>query len=286
MWIHCKGSPEGRTGCRTKMSSLFNDKEVQLFVREFISTKKEEITAPLLARDVTEFVGSKEMGDRVQASLEMAEAEVKSGMQQPRSIKARAATVWLKKMGYSWRDVKKGVYIDGHEREDVVKYRQEVFLPALQQVHTRLAKWDDNGTVVREGSQLVGGLRVVIVTHDESTFNVHDGRRQMWLQDGENPPRPKGNGKGIMISEFLTPRSRLQAPPSILDDQLEEQSLRRFATEIFEYGGNKYWNSEMLTEQTLKVAVPHFEIAFPLISSKACFFSTMQQVIMSWLQMR
>ena len=144
---------------------------------------------------MTEFVGSKEMGDHVQASLEMAEAEVKSGTQQPRSIKPRAATVWLKKMGYSWRDVKKGVYIDGHEREDVVKYRQEVFLPSLQQVHTRLAKWDDNGNLVREGSQLEGGRRVVIVTHDESTFNVNDGRRQMWLQDGENPFTQKGTGR-------------------------------------------------------------------------------------------
>ena len=131
MWIHGKGIPEGRTECHTKISSLFNEEEVQLFVREFISTKKEEITASLLARAVTEFVGSKEMGDGVQASLEMAEAEVKSGTQQPRSIKARAATAWLKKMGHSWRDVKKVVYIDGHEREDVVKYRQEVFLPAL-----------------------------------------------------------------------------------------------------------------------------------------------------------
>ena len=46
MWIHGKGIPEGRTGCHTKISSLFNDEEVQLFVREFISTKKEEITAP------------------------------------------------------------------------------------------------------------------------------------------------------------------------------------------------------------------------------------------------
>ena len=107
---------------------------------------------------------------------------------------------------------------------------------------------------MREGSQLEGGRRVVIVTHDESTFNINDGRHQMWLQNGENPLRPKGNGKGIMIS---------QAPPSILDDQLEEQSLRRFATEIFEYGSDKYWSSEMLAEQTLEVAVPLFEIAFP-----------------------
>ena len=58
MWIRGEGIPEGRQGCHIKLSSLFNDEEVQLFVREFISSKKEEITSSLLAQAVTEFVGS------------------------------------------------------------------------------------------------------------------------------------------------------------------------------------------------------------------------------------
>jgi hypothetical protein len=32
---------------------------------------------------------------------------------------------WMHKLGYEMKRYKKGVYIDGHEREDVVKYREE-----------------------------------------------------------------------------------------------------------------------------------------------------------------
>ena len=246
MYLRGEGIPEGRRGCHTKLSSLFNDEEVQLFVKDFVSSKKEEITASLLAQAVTEFVGSQEMGANVQSSLEFAEAGTDDGEQRPRSLKARAARNWLKSMGYTWRQAQKGVYIDGHEREDVVKYRQDVFLPALQEVRARLAKWDSDGNVVKGEAPPEGGRWVVIVTHDESTFHVNDGRRQMWLRDDENPLRPKGNGRGIMISEFLIPRGRLQAPASVSDDQLEALNLRRFATETFKYGGDKHWNSEML----------------------------------------
>ena len=135
MWIRGKGIPEGRQGCDTKLSSLFNDEEVQLFVREFISLKKEEITSSLLAQAVTEFVGSREMGAHFQASLELVEAEREDEGQQkrPSSLKARAATMWLSKMGYSWCSAKKGVYIDGHEREDVVQYRQDIFFLLFKQ---------------------------------------------------------------------------------------------------------------------------------------------------------
>ena len=262
MWIRGEGIPEGKRGCHTKLSSLFNDEEVQLFVREFVSTKKEEVTASLLAQAVTEFVGSR-MGTNVKASLEAADAETEYGEQQPRSLKARAAGNWLRCMGYSWRRAKKGVYVDGHERDDVVKYRQEVFLPKLQQVRNRLARWNEDGSVFKEGALPEGDRWVVIVTHDESTFNVNDGRRQMWLKDDENPLLPKGNGKGIMISEFLTPRSRLHASTSVSNNQLEDLKLPRFATEMFEYGKDKYWNSELLAKQTLDVAVPLFEVAFP-----------------------
>ena len=104
---------------------------------------------------------------------------------------------------------------------------------------------------------------VVIVTHDESTFHVNDGRCQMRLQDEENPLRPRGNGRGITASEFLSPWSRPQSPASVSDHQLEALQLQRFATKAFEYGDDQYWNSEMLAEQTLKVAVPLFKLALP-----------------------
>lgn len=35
------------------------------------------------------------------------------------------AQSWLAKLGYELKDIKKGIYVDGHEREDVVAYRNE-----------------------------------------------------------------------------------------------------------------------------------------------------------------
>jgi len=52
---------------------------------------------------------------------------------------------------------------------------------------------------------LQGEKPLVLVTHDESTFNANDGKRKMWMEDGKQPLRPKGKGKGIMVSGFLTP---------------------------------------------------------------------------------
>lgn len=41
------------------------------------------------------------------------------------TITERTAITWLKKLGYICKDVKKGLYIDGHERPDVVHAREK-----------------------------------------------------------------------------------------------------------------------------------------------------------------
>ena len=43
----------------------------------------------------------------------------------PRHIGVETARKWLHELGFEVLDKKKGVYIDGHEREDVVKHRQK-----------------------------------------------------------------------------------------------------------------------------------------------------------------
>lgn len=47
-------------------------------------------------------------------------------------ISETTAVNWLKKIGFRLRKVRKGVYVDGHEREDVVKARRE-FISYLEQ---------------------------------------------------------------------------------------------------------------------------------------------------------
>ena len=48
-------------------------------------------------------------------------------------IRSRTARKWLNRLGYKWKEVQKGVFFDGHEREDVVEYR-ETFLNDVPKV--------------------------------------------------------------------------------------------------------------------------------------------------------
>ena len=72
-----------------------------------------------------------------------------------------------------------------------------------------------------------GQRRIVLVTHDESTFNSHDRLHYAWMKDGEPPLRKKSRGKGIIVSDFVTPGGRLQVP-----DWIPAEELRNYgATE-------------------------------------------------------
>ncbi len=57
----------------------------------------------------------------------------------------------------------KGVYFDGHERDDVVAYRKQ-FLDKLTELDSRSVYGDDIPIL------LPGELPLVAIQHDESTF--------------------------------------------------------------------------------------------------------------------
>jgi len=179
-------------------------------------------------------------------------------------IRNRTARRWLEKLGFSWRKIQKGIYVDGHERSDVVRYRQEVFLPAFNEIRPFLVAWDEGGQMIMPQNLPPGQKPLVLVTHDESTFNANDGKRRVWMKDGKQPLRPKARGKGLMVSDFLTPGGRLAVPDTISDAELSTRLLpRRYATEYFIYGKDKYWQGDDMVDHTLKVAIPIFNATFP-----------------------
>ncbi len=69
--------------------------------------------------------------------------------------------------------MRKGVYMDGHEREDVVKYRQEVFLPIM-------AKFE--GVEMKRVPPALkdGEKEVVMLFHDECCFHANEEARNLW----------------------------------------------------------------------------------------------------------
>ena len=93
-----------------------------------------------------------------------------------KALSSRSARAWLAKLGWNWKEVRKAIYKDGHERPDVQEYRQNVFLPRMAAFKSRMMEWDEDlQPIVKELGE--GEKPLVFITHDESTFNSNDGRK-------------------------------------------------------------------------------------------------------------
>ncbi|KIM60193.1 hypothetical protein SCLCIDRAFT_16384 [Scleroderma citrinum Foug A] len=116
--------------------------------------------------------------------LKVTENRARLGISRPISL--ATAHRWMKYMGWRWKKEVKGQYVDGHERSDVVAYRQQVFLPAWTCLH--------------------GGERCIVVWfHNESTFYANDQQKLRWVHQNESAvPQPKGEGASLMVADFVS----------------------------------------------------------------------------------
>lgn len=91
---------EGKQGCHIKSQSWFNDKGVQLAVREFISCSGDKLSAHKLAKAVGEYLGSKTVTSTVENILKQ-EASLRENnthqLHPETKIKVKTAQRWLKK---------------------------------------------------------------------------------------------------------------------------------------------------------------------------------------------
>jgi len=139
----------------------------------------------------------------------------KHGIEKP--ISERTACRYLNTLGYRWSTPKKGQYADGHEREDVVYYREQVFLPQWRRIEQRMANWVQDD-VMKESTLMprMPGLEreVVVWFHDETIFYAHDRRKRGWYhKDAPAKPYAKGEGASLMIADFVSARfGWLQSP--------------------------------------------------------------------------
>jgi hypothetical protein len=101
------------------------------------------------------------------------------------------------------------MYIDGHERKDVVEYRKG-FVDRWKEYEKRFVIYGNDGNVISTptGFPVSQGMRfrLILVTHDESTFYENDRRKTQWVNDNAKAvAEKKGEGQSIMVSDFLTP---------------------------------------------------------------------------------
>ena len=131
--------------------------------------------------------------------------EIKNKWGLKKEISLATAKHWMKKLDYRWIKKHRGLYFDGHERDDVVNYRQNVFLPTWSLYWDRMQKWDKDG----KAEPLIlacGEDRVVPWFNDESIFYSNDRRQSGWVHKDSSPePYTKGEGASEMVGEYFSP---------------------------------------------------------------------------------
>jgi hypothetical protein len=145
--------------------SLLSDEQVQTAVRTYLTS--------LPTGEVTPSHFCRMLSNHILPSL---------GYTFTKGLSERTAWRWLVDLGWRNKLLWKGVYMDRHERADVVEYCNNTFLPLMMSYQERMVKWE------LQGSELVhidpvlgpGERRIIAVFQDESSFHVNEYKRTLW----------------------------------------------------------------------------------------------------------
>lgn len=246
-WMKTRELPKSGRGRHTKVFSLLDDPGVATELRSYLRTNKwsmdpQKLSAftknkllPDEAKKYLHHVVDKEMPAGLKKYLEV-ELFPRIQMKVSKGISLRTARRWLHKEGFRYTAHKKALYYDGHEREDVIAYRQNDFLPKMKEYESRLVKYVV-GDVTKDAAMQLAYVerKLVLVAHDEMTAQANDGKTMSWVWQGEQPLKKKGAGRGLHQSDVIC------STVGWLKD----------ASQTLEYGKNYdgYWNGELFVKQ-------------------------------------
>ena len=172
-----------------------------------------------------------------------------------RPIARSTAYLWLPRLGFHRHETRKGLYVDGHERPDVISYRQEVFLPLMKELLSYTVQYeeDEAGTWHTIQPSLPTGVQLhVMYFHDESCFHGHDYKKRLWLADSQQKMPGKSKGRLIHISEFIGPEGRIRVPNDkgiFIPDDL---NLDARQTIYPGSNGDPWWDTKQLLVQVTR----------------------------------
>ena len=188
----------------------------------------------------------------------------------PREISVQTARLWLHELGFEVLDKKKGVYIDGHERDDVVMHRQKFLRQLIVGgfLTPELAPSDEAKEAFPtdiDPPTLPRRQKNIFIFHDESTFNANDELLQ-WGTPESQIIRPKSKGSGIMVSDFIAEQDGYLCLTKAEFDaaKVNNPNLRMGARTLLEYGESwdGYWTGQKFMKQ-MESAVQIAEAKYP-----------------------
>jgi len=182
----------------------------------------------------------------------------------PKSITPHTARRWLHSLGFSPTPYKKGTYYNGHERDDVKEYRR-IYLrkpEILQSTPPICPGGETEETIGAAGAE----KRLVLLYHDESSFHSNEARTWQWTEKDKVSLRPKGQGRGLMVSDFIDEYCGFLQLSSEEHElaELRDPGILKEARVIFKFGaqGDSYWNNEHFIAQ-LRNAIKIAEFKYP-----------------------
>jgi hypothetical protein len=102
------------------------------------------------------------------------------GISQDKPFSIVTCRHWLTHLGWRLTLYKKGVYKDGHEREDVVAERNNVFLPYVQDKERRMTKYRGPDLTPEPPTLLPGEKRIIALFHDECSTHANEAQKSVW----------------------------------------------------------------------------------------------------------
>lgn len=184
----------------------------------------------------------------------------------------RTSRKWLTRdLGFRRHNRGKGVYFDGHDREDVQKYLHEHYLVTLSSLDARSRKYDGDEMEVEFQPEERALPEVRKFFHDESIFYTDDADKFYYARDGDQELRKKSQGRSLHVSDFISEACGFLDLKKILS----QSELERLRAEgalpaslksrvIIRPGKNAdgWWDHDQLLQQ-VEHFIALFEIAFP-----------------------
>jgi len=159
--------PRERRGGARKGRTLLLDETLKCAARDWLSSQKTGEVTPRRFQHA--------LNSQILPSLDVS-------LKKP--LCERTARRWLIKLGWRHTRIWKGVYLDGHEREDVVKYRNEEFMPRMKEFEARMTRYvqeSNTGKLIAVEPMLSAGeKKVIALFQDESSFHANEYKSSAW----------------------------------------------------------------------------------------------------------
>lgn len=217
-WVNSCELPKSRRGCHTKVYSLLSDPDIAGECRTYLRSnnlkwavnpeKLAQFTSGKLihsaASKYLQHVVDEEMPKGLKKYLEL-ELFPRIHMKVAHGVSLSTARCWMCSEGFRYISHKKGLYFDGHDRPDVIEYRQNIFLPFMKACEPRLVQYVVGDVEKELETQPLNYVkcRLVLVPHDEMTAQVNNDADKTWVCGDEHRLKKKGVGRGIQQSDII-----------------------------------------------------------------------------------